>query len=77
MPDLSEQRKRMEQADTPSSRVASAPGAERGGLPRLRDLHVVGQIGSGYILLDEPLAAWIVDQHVAHERALLDRLTGS
>ena len=36
---------------------------------------MVGQIGSGYILLDEPLAAWIVDQHVAHERALLDRLT--
>jgi DNA mismatch repair protein MutL len=36
---------------------------------------VVGQIGSGYILVDEPLAAWIVDQHVAHERALLDRLT--
>jgi DNA mismatch repair protein MutL len=36
---------------------------------------VVGQIGSGYILVDEPLAARIVDQHVAHERALLDRLT--
>jgi DNA mismatch repair protein MutL len=48
---------------------------ERGDLPRLRDLRVVGQIGSGYILVDEPLAAWIVDQHVAHERALLDRLT--
>src|SRR5215204_3357374 len=29
----------------------------------------------GYILVDEPLAAWIVDQHVAHERAILDRLT--
>ena len=36
---------------------------------------MVGQIGFGYILVDEPLAAWIVDQHVAHERALLDRLT--
>jgi DNA mismatch repair protein MutL len=48
---------------------------ERGELPRLRDLRVVGQIGSGYILVDDPLAAWIVDQHVAHERALLDRLT--
>jgi DNA mismatch repair protein MutL len=35
----------------------------------------VGQIASGYILVDEPLAAWVVDQHVAHERALLDRLT--
>jgi len=44
-------------------------------LPRLRDLRVVGQIASGYILVDEPLAAWIVDQHVAHERAILDRIT--
>ena len=35
---------------------------------------MVGQIASGYILVDEPQAAWIVDQHVAHERALLDRL---
>ena len=44
-------------------------------MPRLRDLRVVGQIASDYILVDEPLAAWVVDQHVAHERALLDRLT--
>ena len=35
---------------------------------------MVGQIASGYILVDEPQAAWVVDQHVAHERALLDRL---
>jgi DNA mismatch repair protein MutL len=48
---------------------------ERGDLPRLKALRVVDQIGSGYILVDEPMAAWIVDQHVAHERALLDRLT--
>jgi DNA mismatch repair protein MutL len=74
-PDLSEQRKRIEEASAPLSRADSAPGVERGDLPRLRDLRVVGQIGSGYILVDEPLAAWMVDQHVAHERALLDRLT--
>nr|MDQ5812870.1 DNA mismatch repair endonuclease MutL [Actinomycetota bacterium] len=65
-PDLSEQRKRIEEASAPLSRVGSAAGVERGELPRLRDLRVVGQIGSGYILVDEPLAAWIVDQHVAH-----------
>jgi DNA mismatch repair protein MutL len=75
VPDLSEERKRLQQASAPLSRVGSAVGVERGDLPRLRDLRVVGQIGSGYILVDEPLAAWIVDQHVAHERALLDRLT--
>jgi DNA mismatch repair protein MutL len=74
-PDLSEQRKRIEQASTPLSQAGSSARVERGDLPRLRDLRVVGQIGSGYILVDEPLAAWIVAQHVAHERALLDRLT--
>jgi DNA mismatch repair protein MutL len=74
-PDLSEQRKRIEQASTSPSQAGSPARVERGDLPRLRDLRVVGQIASGYILVDEPLAAWIVDQHVAHERALLDKLT--
>jgi len=74
--DTSEQHKRIEQAATPLSREAHSPArVERGDLPRLRDLRVVGQIGSGYILVDESLAAWVVDQHVAHERALLDKLT--
>jgi DNA mismatch repair protein MutL len=62
------------QPTTPSSQPVSSDRVERGDLPHLRDLRVVGQIGSGYILVDEPTAAWIVDQHVAHERALLDRL---
>src|SRR5215217_3292997 len=73
--DLSEQRKHTEQASTPFSQGTSHSRVERGDLPRLRDLRVVGQIASGYILVDEPLAAWIVDQHVAHERAILDRLS--
>jgi DNA mismatch repair protein MutL len=75
-PDLAEQRGRVQQASAPLSRAgSSAPGVERGSLPHPRDLRVVGQIGAGYILVDEPMAAWIVDQHVAHERALLDGLT--
>src|SRR5215212_2333810 len=75
-PDLAEQRKHTEQASTPLTQASSpASRVERGDLPSLRDLRVVGQIASGYILVDEPLAAWIVDQHVAHERAILDRLT--
>jgi DNA mismatch repair protein MutL len=75
--DTSEQQhsKRMEEAFTPLSRAGSSARVERGELPRLRDLRVVGQIASSYILVDEPMAAWIVDQHVAHERALLDKLT--
>ncbi|MBA2619410.1 MAG: DNA mismatch repair endonuclease MutL [Rubrobacter sp.] len=47
---------------------------ERGTLPTLEGLTVVGQVGSGYILVEEPGAVWVVDQHVAHERAILDRL---
>jgi DNA mismatch repair protein MutL len=70
----SEQRGYTGQPTTPSSQPVSSDRVERGDLPHLRDLRVVGQIGSGYILVDEPTAAWIVDQHVAHERALLDRL---
>jgi DNA mismatch repair protein MutL len=74
-PDPSEQRDHTEQDPTPQPRTESPAGVERGDLPRLEALRVVGQIGSGYVLVDEPSAAWIVDQHVAHERALLDRLT--
>src|SRR5215203_7077736 len=58
-PDLSEQRKHAEQASTPLTQASSpAPASrvERGDLPSLRDLRVVGQIASGYILVDEPLA---------------------
>jgi DNA mismatch repair protein MutL len=75
VPDLSEQRDRTEQDPVPHSRTRDTAGVERGDLPRLEALRVVGQIGSSYILVDEPLAAWIVDQHVAHEHVLLDKLT--
>jgi DNA mismatch repair protein MutL len=76
-PDPSEQRERSVEQSSAASRPRpySPAGVERGDLPRLRDLRVVGQIASGYILVDEPMAAWVVDQHVAHERVLLDRLT--
>lgn len=47
---------------------------ERGMLPDLQNLRVVGQVGNGYIMLDEPSAIWFVDQHVAHERGILDGL---
>jgi DNA mismatch repair protein MutL len=56
---------------------AGAEPPERGDLPSLRELRVVGQVGTGYILVEEPGAVWVVDQHVAHERAILDRLVDS
>ena len=56
-------------------RTAELP--ERGALPRLEDLRVIGQLAAGYILVEEPGSLWVVDQHVAHERAILDRLNDS
>jgi DNA mismatch repair protein MutL len=52
---------------------------ERGVLPRSapEELRVIGQLAAGYILVEEPGSLWVVDQHVAHERAILDRLHDS
>jgi DNA mismatch repair protein MutL len=52
---------------------------ERGGLPQASpaELRVIGQLAAGYILVEEPESLWVVDQHVAHERAILDRLHDS
>ena len=52
----------------------TGPLPERGALPPLEESRVIGQLAAGYILLEEPEAMWVVDQHVAHERVLLDRL---
>lgn len=54
------------------SRMQDLP--ERGALPELSQSRVIGQFGLGYILLEDPGSLWVVDQHVAHERVLLDRL---
>ena len=52
---------------------------ERGGLPQAspEELRIIGQLAAGYILVEEPGSLWVVDQHVAHERAILDRLHDS
>ena len=85
--DLREVRERLAEAsESPSEVVPEVPrerfGAptpeelpERGALPSLEDSRVIGQLAAGYVLLEEPGSLWIVDQHVAHERAILDRLT--
>jgi DNA mismatch repair protein MutL len=86
--DLREARERLAEASAPlSETVPGAPSGtppqerfdaqelpERGALPRLEELRVIGQLAAGYILVEEPGSLWIVDQHVAHERAILDRL---
>jgi DNA mismatch repair protein MutL len=57
-----------------SPQQARPEGSERGSLPGPA-ARVIGQFECGYILLEEPGALWIVDQHAAHERVLLDRLS--
>jgi DNA mismatch repair protein MutL len=77
---LQEVRERIMEASRPLAeereRYEGLP--ERGALPSLEDLRVIGQLAAGYILVEEPEEAlWVVDQHVAHERAILDRLHDS
>lgn len=71
--DLREARERLAEERVPYGELP-----ERGALPALEDLRVIGQLAAGYILVEEPeQAMWVVDQHVAHERAILDRLHDS
>jgi DNA mismatch repair protein MutL len=86
--DLHEVRERLSEASRPMTErtlaeertpYGGAPGElpERGALPPLEDLRVIGQLAAGYILVEEPESLWVVDQHVAHERAILDNLNDS
>ncbi|MGI8866641.1 MAG: DNA mismatch repair endonuclease MutL, partial [Rubrobacteraceae bacterium] len=72
--DLVEVRERLREASQAAPERSTDELPERGALPPLKDLRVIGQLGAGYILVEEPEALWVVDQHVAHERAVLDRL---
>jgi len=77
---LQEVRERISEASRPlaEERARYEELPERGALPPLEDLRVIGQLAAGYILVEEPEEAlWVVDQHVAHERAILDRLNDS
>jgi DNA mismatch repair protein MutL len=76
--DLREARERLAEAARPLAEERGPYLPERGALPALEDLRVIGQLAAGYILVEEPeKAMWVVDQHVAHERAILDRLHDS
>jgi DNA mismatch repair protein MutL len=82
---LSEARERLSEASRPleeppaEEREQYGGLPERGGLPQAppEELRVIGQLAAGYILVEEPESLWVVDQHVAHERAILDRLHDS
>jgi DNA mismatch repair protein MutL len=42
--------------------------------PALASLHPLGQIRDSFILAVNPEGLWIVDQHVAHERVLFEKI---
>ena len=78
---LQEARERLSEASRPlaESLAEGRELPERGGLPQAtpEELRIIGQLAAGYILVEEPGSLWVVDQHVAHERAILDRLHDS
>ncbi len=47
------------------------------GLESLATLKPVGQIRDSFILAINPQGLWIIDQHVAHERILFEKICGS
>src|SRR6266850_2061330 len=47
---------------------------DAGAVPRLDALRPVGQIRNSFILAVDNSGLWIIDQHVAHERVLFERL---
>jgi len=62
-----------EAATTPGTRPAGRPGA-RAGQPDTPFGRLIGQYRSSFLLLEDELGLVIVDQHVAHERVLYDRI---
>jgi DNA mismatch repair protein MutL len=57
--------------------ATSAPAADATvGGKRLPVLRVLGQVSSAYIMAEGPDGVYMVDQHAAHERIVLERMIG-
>ncbi|MFN3653169.1 MAG: DNA mismatch repair endonuclease MutL [Armatimonadota bacterium] len=62
-------------AEPPSAPAAAAPRPEVEEAPSLEALTLLGQAQELFILAEGGGKLWVIDQHVAHERVLFDRLT--
>ena len=61
-------------ADWPVATWADDSGSALEGSESLRELRVLGQAGKTYLIAEGEAGVYLVDQHAAHERVLLERL---
>ena len=73
-PDVSLQRRGIEDIPDPGCAPALEVGEEEPTLSSLSTLKPLGQIRNSFILAVNEDGLWIVDQHVAHERVLFERV---
>jgi DNA mismatch repair protein MutL len=59
----------------PATSSSAAPAVTRPASPFDAELVLLGQIQDLFILAESDGVLWVIDQHVAHERVLFDRLT--
>ncbi len=60
--------------DTCGGSIAEFPEAPDGDAPSLASLMPLGQLRDSFILAVSDSGLWIIDQHVAHERVLFERV---
>ena len=66
---------RSDRTHQPSEGEAYAPGAEGAYAPAIRPMIALGQFRDTFIIAVDDEGVAIVDQHVAHERVLFERIT--